>query len=90
MCVVITNMKRTKQQNFQIACEGRPDFKSKSWNKKIKSKNTMCVWCECKRILFQKYDNNTTRSWQRFVPTTSVEHTEGNVRFYFYFYPLGT
>jgi len=50
----------------------------------------MCAQCECKRILFQKHDSNTTRSWQRFVLIISVEHIEGNVRFYFYLYPLST
>ncbi len=34
--------------------EGRPSFKSKSWNKKIKSKNMMCAQCEVQHDFITK------------------------------------
>jgi hypothetical protein len=70
--------------------ESKPSFKFKSWNKKIKNKNTICAQCECNKILLQKHDNNKTRSWKIYVFKTSVEQIKGNVGFYLYLYPLGT
>jgi len=70
--------------------EGKLSSKSKSWNKKNRRKNTMCVQCECKKHLLQKHDKNKTRSQQIYIPKISVEHTIGNVGFYLYLYPLDT
>jgi hypothetical protein len=50
----------------------------------------MCAQCECKRTLFQKHDNNVTRSWQIYEPKTSVGQIKNNVGFYLYLYPLDT
>jgi hypothetical protein len=69
--------------------EGSPSFKSKSKNKKSKSKNIMCAWCENRKILLQKHDNNKTRLWQDMFKI-GVEQIESNVGFYLYLYPLGT
>jgi hypothetical protein len=41
---------------------GKSSFKSKSWNKKINSKNTMCAQYECKKTLLQKHDKEKTKS----------------------------
>jgi len=70
--------------------KGRPNSKSRSWNKKTKSKNIMRAWCECKKNLFQKLDKNGTKLYQKYEPKIDVEKTKGNVGFYFYLYPLDT
>jgi len=58
MCVI--DMKRTKQQDFQTTwTKGGLILNLGHGIKKIKSKNMTCAWCECKKNLFQKHDNNT-------------------------------
>ncbi len=52
---------------------GESNFKSRSWNKKIKNKNTMRAQYECKKNLLQKHDKNKTRSQQRYIPKISVK-----------------
>jgi hypothetical protein len=52
--------------------EGRPNFKSRSWNKKIKSKNMMCAWCECKKKII-------TKRWQKYNKIVTKIRTQTNV-----------
>jgi len=61
----------TRFQN--LINENMFSFKFESWNKKLKSKNTMCAWCECKKNLLQKHDKNKTRSWQKYIFKIGVE-----------------
>jgi hypothetical protein len=51
----VTDTKKIKQTKFPNHMnESRPNFRSKSWNKKIKSKNMMCARCECKKYFITK------------------------------------
>jgi aspartate carbamoyltransferase regulatory subunit len=69
-------------KNLNHMNEGRLNSKSKSWNKKIKSKNTM--WMQNQFISKRK-----KRSLQIYIPKIGVEYIENNVKFYLYLYPLG-
>jgi hypothetical protein len=50
--------------------ENKCSFKLRSWNKKIKRKNTMCAQCECKRILLQNYNE---KKKQRYIRKINVD-----------------
>ncbi len=55
-----------------------------------KSKAKMiCAQYECKKTLLQKHDKKIIKSWQIYMPKTSVEHIKSNVGFYLYLYMLG-
>ncbi len=62
-------------------------FKSRSWNKKNKNKNTCTnkntTRLYCKEEIEQVYDKKVHKK-------TNVEQTKGNDKFYIHLYPFGT
>jgi hypothetical protein len=78
--MAIMGMKTTKSTRFSNQNENkdRPNFKFKSWNKKIRTR----TWHMQNKNSIKKYYNekkkNKTRLWQENIPKINVEHIEGN------------
>jgi hypothetical protein len=70
--------------------EGKPSFKSRSWNKKSKAK-TQCVHnVNGKRFYYKNMIRIEQDHEKKNVFKISVEHIQSNVRFYFYLYLFDT
>ncbi len=70
--------------------EGKPSFKSRSWNKKSKAKTQRVHNVNGKRFYYKNMIRIEQDHEKKNVFKISVEHIQSNVRFYFYLYLFDT